>query len=134
MFHVLADIVILVHFVWVAFLILGFPVVLFFNKATWRIVHLGAMVAAAVMQVAGISCPLTLLEAFLKARGAAGARHYPGDFIPRVLENWIYVDDAVLNFIRYAAVLYAGLVVLSFYIRPLKLRRHAPIKHGKART
>lgn len=130
MIQVLADLTILFHFIWIGFLILGFPVVLVYNNAVWRLAHLGAIAAAAIMQATGALCPLTLLEAALKGKQVSGAWRYPGDFIPRILESWIYVDDAVFSTIKYAAIVYAGLVILSFFIRPVKLRRSFPGNHG----
>ncbi len=123
MSSVLADTVIWIHFLWIGFLILGFPLVLYFNRRGWRLLHLGAMLGALVVHVTGIWCPLTILEGWLKSGGSANPS-YPGDFIPRLIESLIYVDPPVLKTVTYATALYFGVVVLSFWLRPLKLKRN----------
>ena len=41
-YTIAADLVIFVHFLWIAFVILGFPVFLYFNLPKWRVLHLVA--------------------------------------------------------------------------------------------
>lgn len=62
-YAIAADIVIVIHVLWIAFVILGFPVFLWLNSGRWRLIHLAAVIAMALMQVTRSICPLTYLEA-----------------------------------------------------------------------
>jgi len=68
-YKVAADVVILIHFLWIGFVILGFPVALYFNSAKWRLIHLAAVILMILMQVTRTICPLTYLEGWLKSGG-----------------------------------------------------------------
>jgi len=113
-----ADIVLVVHFLWIAFVILGFPVFLWINSTRWRLIHLAAMIAMVLMQVTRSICPLTYLEAWLKSEGR-GAEVYSGKFIIETIERLIYVDTVTLEKITWATGAYLALIALSFWFRPL---------------
>lgn len=113
-----ADIVIVIHFLWIAFVILGFPVFLWLNSARWRLIHLAAVIWMVLMQLTRSICPLTHLEAWLKSEGQ-GAEVYSGKFIIETLERLIYVDNVTLEKITYATGVYLTLIVLSFWFRPI---------------
>lgn len=117
-YKIAADTVILIHFLWIGFVILGFPVALYFNSAKWRIIHLAAVILMILMQVTRTICPLTYLEAWLKSGGSAG-EVYPGAFIAEWVERLIYVEDVTLEKIMYATMAYFVLILLSFWFRPL---------------
>ena len=117
-----ADIVIVIHFLWIAFVILGFPVFLWLNSARWRLIHLVAVIWMVLMQITRSICPLTYLEAWLKSEGQ-GAEVYSGKFIIETMERLIYVDNVTLEKITYATGVYLALIVLSFWFRPLPRRR-----------
>ena len=124
MWTILAGLVIMMHAIWIGFLILGFPIALYFNRPFWRLLHLAGLAAAAIMHVTDTLCPLTILEGYFKARGVSGST-YPGDFLPRLLEHWIYVDAAVLKIVTYLIIAYTGIVTLSFIFRPVHFKRGA---------
>ena len=113
-----ADIVIVIHFLWIAFVILGFPVFLWFNSARWRLIHLAAVIWMVLMQLTRSICPLTHLEAWLKSEGQ-GTDVYSGKFIIETLERLIYVDNVTLEKITCATGVYLTLIVLSFWFRPI---------------
>ena len=113
-----ADIVIVIHFLWIAFVILGFPVFLWLNSARWRLIHLAAVIWMVLMQLTRSICPLTHLEAWLKSEGQ-GAEVYSGKFIIETLERLIYVDNVTLEKITCATGVYLTLIVLSFWFRPI---------------
>lgn len=117
-YQIAADIVILIHFLWIAFVILGFPVFLWLNSARWRLIHLAAVIWMVLMQITRSICPLTHLEAWLKSEGQ-GAEVYSGKFIIETLERIIYVDNVTLEKITYATGIYLMLIVLSFWFRPI---------------
>ena len=113
-----ADIVIVIHFLWIAFVILGFPVFLWLNSARWRLIHLAAVIWMVLMQLTRSICPLTHLEAWLKSEGQ-GTDVYSGKFIIETMERLIYVDNVTLEKITYATGAYLALIVLSFWFRPI---------------
>jgi hypothetical protein len=120
-YKVAADVVILIHFLWIGFVILGFPVALYYNSAKWRLIHLGAVILMVLMQVTRTICPLTHLEAWLKS-GGGEAKVYPGAFIAKWVERLIYVDDVTLEKIMYATMAYFALILLSFWFHPLHFK------------
>jgi Protein of Unknown function (DUF2784) len=117
-----ADLVIFVHFLWIAFVLLGFPVFLYFNLPKWRVFQLLALIAMVVMQLTKTICPLTYLEAYLKAKGVSN-RVYPGQFTIDTIEKLIYVEDLTLEKITYATILFLALVLLSFWLKPVTFKR-----------
>jgi len=121
-YKVATDVVILIHFLWIGFVILGFPVTLYFNSAKWRLFHLAAVILMILMQVTRTICPLTYLEGWLKSGGSV-KEVYPGAFIAEWVERLIYVEDMTLEKIMYATMAYLVLILLSFWLRPLKFRK-----------
>ena len=126
-YQIAADIVIVIHVLWIAFVILGFPFALWLNNARWRLIHLAAVIWMVLMQVSRTICPLTYLEAWLKSEGRA-ADVYSGKFLIETIERLIYVDSVTLEKIMYATSAYLALIVLSFWFRPIrkKTRRQSP--------
>ena len=117
-YQIAADIVIVIHFLWIAFVVLGFPVFLWLNSARWRLIHLAAVIWMVLMQITRSICPLTYLEFWLKSEGQ-GAEVYSGKFIIETMERLIYVDNVTLEKITYATGVYLTLIVLSFWFRPI---------------
>ena len=117
-YQLAADIVVLIHFLWIAFVILGFPVFLWLNSTRWRLIHLAAVIWMVLMQITRSICPLTHLEAWLKSEGQV-TEVYSGKFIIETLERLIYVDNVTLEKITYATGIYLTLIVLSFWFRPI---------------
>lgn len=117
-YAIAADIVIVIHVLWIAFVILGFPVFLWVNSTRWRLLHLAAVIWMILMQITHSICPLTYLEAWLKSEGR-GAEVYSGKFIIETIERLIYVDTLTLEKIAWATGAYLALILLSFWFRPL---------------
>ena len=121
-YPIAADIVIVIHFIWIAFVILGFPVVLWINSARWRLIHLAAVIWMVLMQLTRSICPLTYLEVWLKSEGRSAAV-YSGKFLIETLERLIYVDNVTLEKITCATGVYLTLIVLSFWFRPMPRKK-----------
>ena len=121
-YRIAADLVIVVHFLWIAFVILGFPVFLYLNFSRWRVFHLLALIAMVAMQLTRTICPLTYLEAYLKSKGEAN-RVYPGQFTIDTIEKLIYVEDLTLEKITYATIIFLALVLLTFWLKPVHFKR-----------
>jgi hypothetical protein len=89
LYTILADIVVVIHFLWIVFLIFGgLPGTR--NRAV-RIFHVSGLVFAFVIQVTGWYCPLTDLEVWLRSRRAGGVA-YRGSFIIHYIEQLVYVE------------------------------------------
>jgi hypothetical protein len=121
-YRIAADGVIVLHFLWIAFVILGFPLFCYLNLRGWRIFHLLSLIAMIIMQLTYTICPLTHLEAYLKSKGVSGDV-YPGQFMIETMEKLIYVEDLTLEKITYATVVFFFIVLLSFWLRPLADRK-----------
>jgi hypothetical protein len=67
----LADVVLLAHLAFVAFVVIGGAAVLRWPRLAW--VHLPAVVWAALIEYAGWICPLTPLENALRQAGGEAA-------------------------------------------------------------
>ena len=123
-----ADAVLLLHVLFVVFVITGLILILAGRFLDWqwirnpwfRIAHLAAIGVVVLQSWFGAICPLTTLEMALRRR--AGEAVYPGTFISHWLESILYYRAPAWVF----AVCYTGfgaLVVLSwFWVRPRPLR------------
>ena len=121
-YRIAADLVIFAHFLWIAFVILGFPVFLYLNFSRWRVFHLFALIAMVAMQLTRTICPLTYLEAYLKSKGESNLV-YPGQFTIDTIEKLIYVEDLTLEKITYATIIFLVLVLLSFWLKPVHFKK-----------
>jgi len=81
-----ADLVVLIHFLFVLFALLGALLVIRRSKIMW--LHLPAALWAAGVEFSGKICPLTPLENWLRVKG--GGAGYAGDFIGHYLMRLLY--------------------------------------------
>lgn len=120
---ILADTILVVHVLFVCFVIFGLVAIYlgyFFSwqwvrKRFFRIAHLLAIGIVAVQSWFGVICPLTIWEMALRAE--AGAETYSGSFIQYWLHRLLFYSAPDWVFI----VLYtgfAGLVLVSWKIVP----------------
>jgi len=86
LYRLLADVVLLGHFAFVAFVVFGGLLVLRWPKLGW--VHLPAALWGILIEYAGWICPLTPLENNLRERG--GEAGYAGGFIEHYLTAVLY--------------------------------------------
>jgi Protein of Unknown function (DUF2784) len=82
----LADLVVLVHALFVVFVVLGGLLVLRWPRVAW--LHLPAAAWGVLIEFAGWICPLTPLENALRTRGGGAA--YTGGFIEHYLLPVLY--------------------------------------------
>jgi hypothetical protein len=87
-YSALADLVLITHFAFVAFVALGGLLVLRWPRVAWA--HVPAAAWGIAIEFAGWVCPLTPVENRL--RELAGESTYGGDFIARYLLPVIYPD------------------------------------------
>lgn len=84
--RLVADLVVLLHFAFIAFAVAGGLLVLRWRRVAW--IHLPAATWAATVALAGWICPLTPLENAL--RRAAGEAGYSGGFIEHYVVPLVY--------------------------------------------
>jgi len=85
-FRVAADVVLVVHFAFVLFVIFGGLLALRWRRVAW--LHIPVALYGATIEFLGFICPLTPLESALrKAGGEAG---YSGGFIDHYITAAIY--------------------------------------------
>ncbi|WP_354682722.1 DUF2784 domain-containing protein [Cupriavidus necator] len=115
----LADLVVVVHGLFILFVVAGGLLVLRWPRLAW--VHLPAAVWGVLIEWLGWICPLTPLENTL--RQAAGQAGYSGGFVERYLLPLIYPAG-----LTPAVQLWLGLVVLvvnvAIYAVWWRRRRH----------
>jgi hypothetical protein len=116
--RLLADLVVLLHFGFVAFVVLGGLLVLRWSSLAW--LHLPAVAWGAWVELAGWVCPLTPLENWLRARGGGSA--YPGSFIEQYLVRLLY-PSSLSHEVQYA--LAAVVLLVNAVIYAVLLRRRA---------
>ncbi len=123
----LADLVLVFHFVFVAFIVGGLALIWLGALLRWhwvrnwwfRAAHLGAIAFVAIEALAGMMCPLTVWEDAL--RGYATGK----GFIERWLHALLFYDFPGWVFTT-TYVLFAGIVAATWYwVRPLP-RREQP--------
>jgi hypothetical protein len=115
----LADIILIIHFLFVLFVVGSVPLIWIGARLEWRFVrnirfrlaHLGAIVFVSMESMAGMVCPLTLLEDLL--------RQSPTDtsFIQRWLHRILFYDvpEGVLTVLY---LMFAILVAITFKLVP----------------
>ena len=85
-YRLLADLVVLIHFGFVLFVVVGGLSVIRWPKLTW--LHLPAVGWGALVELSGWICPLTPLENRLRVLG--GGQAYPDSFIAHYLMPVLY--------------------------------------------
>jgi hypothetical protein len=124
LFRSLADLVVLAHLAFVAFVVLGGLAALKWPRVAW--VHLPAVAWAALIEYAGWVCPLTPLENAL--RRAGGQAGYAGGFVERYLVPMLYPADltrAVQIGLGTAVLLLNALVYWQVVRRRMRARRRS---------
>jgi hypothetical protein len=88
-FKLAADFVVLIHFMWVVFLIVG----AFMGKNYYsvKIFHIVGLGFAVIIQIFGWYCPLTYLEVWLRQRHDP-LLTYSGSFIIYYIEKFVYIE------------------------------------------
>jgi hypothetical protein len=106
MYLLLADLVLIVHLAFVAFVLCGGLLALRWRWIAW--LHLPAVAWGAIVEFTGWICPLTPLENWLRAQG--GETSYRSDFIAQYLLPVLYPGDLTRDL---QLLLGTGVVVLN---------------------
>jgi hypothetical protein len=103
LFSSLGALVVIVHLLFVVFVVAGSLLVLRWRRAVF--LHVPAVIWAAFIELSGGVCPLTPLENALRAR--AGLDEYDTDFVARYLFPFLYPAGLTRR-----AQVFLGLLVL----------------------
>lgn len=122
-YKIFADIIVVMHFVWILFMLWGFILTLvgfwrrgFFERWLFRTLHLFGIVYVSLLAIMGKYCPLTIWENTLRAKYAPGLT-YPGSFMIHYIEELVYPDVNPL-IIQIPTISIAVFTVLVFIISP----------------
>jgi hypothetical protein len=115
----LADAIVVVHFLIVLFVLAGVPLVYlgvvlhwaWVRRSHWRLLHLSAILFIAAESVLGIACPLTVWEYDL--RGQQSTR----GFVERWVDVILFYDAPPWVF-SVAYVAFAALVLVTWIVVP----------------
>jgi hypothetical protein len=120
-YRLAADLVLIVHLGFVAFVVFGALLVWRWPRLVWW--HLAAVAWGALTEFLGLVCPLTYLEVWLRELG--GQAGYAGDFIDHYITAVLYPSGLT----RSAQVVLGILVIVTnalFYIGFFARRRRTP--------
>lgn len=123
-----ADALLVVHSLFVVFVIFGLILIFvgYFRNWRWvrniwfRTIHLLAIAIVAIQSWIGIICPLTIWE--MSLRDKAGEAIYSGSFLRHWLHYLLYYDAPEWVFIT-AYTVFGALVLASwFVVRPTRIK------------
>ena len=123
-----ADIILFLHILFVAFIVIGFAAILAGGAFAWswvrnpyfRLSHLSAISIITVQSWFGVVCPLTTWEMELRAK--AGGSTYQKPFISHWFETLLYYQAPGWVFVL-CYTIFGALVVASWYfVRPRGFR------------
>ena len=117
----LADMLMILHFLWAAFMVIGLPLGLWLRSPPLRWIHFGGMMATALFAATGMYCPLTVWEENMRWATDPGFS-YEGSFLASHLSSILYpqIQPWIL---RSASVFWGALTVVTMMVvRPGKKR------------
>ena len=119
-YNLLADFVVVIHFIFVLFSLLGALLVIWWRKVLY--LHLPAAVWAAWIEFSGRICPLTPLENWLRLRGGGGDYH--GDFVGHYLLPVLYPSGLTRNvqFVLGGIVVGLNMIIYGYITFARKIR------------
>ena len=125
--QLLANVILIVHFAFIAFVVVGLVLILvgIFRRWAWirnlwfRLAHLLAIGLVVAEAWCGMACPLTVWENGL--RTGAGAGGYAGSFVQHWLHAMIFYDFPPVVF-TVAYTVFGVLVALTWVVAPPRWR------------
>ena len=122
-YRLAADVVVIVHLAYVAFVVLGLVAILlgivrrwaWVRGLTFRLLHLLAIGLVVVQAVLGVTCPLPIREKQLRTLG--GQESYAGDFVARWAHDLLFFDAQPWVF-TLVYCLFGLLVLMSYLFAP----------------
>ena len=119
-YHLLADLVVIIHLTFVLFSVAGALLVIGWRKIFY--IHLPAAVWAAWIEFSGKICPLTPLEKWLRIKG--GDAGYSGDFVGHYILSILYPSGLTreVQFILGGVVVGLNIIIYGYILFPRKGR------------
>ena len=125
-----ADLVVVLHLGYVAFVVLGLLAVLLGYVMNWnwvrnpwfRLIHFSMIAIVVVESLLSITCPLTTLENYLRLKG--GQSISDGSFVGRLAHEILFFDLPP-SFFTIAYCAFGSLVLTTFFLVPVEFRRKA---------
>ena len=121
MYSIIADIIVVVHFLFIVFVVGGGLLVLRWPRLAW--IHLPAVIWGALVELRSWICPLTPLENHF--RDLAGKQLYSGDFVERYLLPVIYPATLTASIQQ---ILGGAVIVVNIIFYAWIIKKHAAIK------
>jgi hypothetical protein len=107
---ILADALVIVHLLFVAFVVAGGFLVVRWPKLAW--LHLPAAAWGAFIEFTGGICPLTPLENRLRVLGGGSA--YSGDFVERYLLPILYPENLTFTLQQVLGLAVVGVNLVAY--------------------
>ena len=128
-YQLAADSVLLLHALFVVFVVSGLILILVGGALGWawvrlrwfRMTHLAAIGVVVIQSWLGAICPLTTLESVLRTR--AGGSGYPGSFIAHWIEVLLYYRAPPWVFVVCYTVFGALVIAAWFWVRPRRPKK-----------
>lgn len=129
MYRIIADTVVVIHFLWILFMIFGFLFTVYaavfrrayLNFLVFRMVHLFGIFYVGLLVVLNRYCPLTLFEYKLR-QSSCDAGNYSGSFIVDWIEKLVFPDVNPL-LLRILTILIAAFTLILFILFPPRLKK-----------
>jgi len=126
-----ADVILLIHFIFVAFVVLGFIFIWigyftkqkFARNAKFRICHILAMGIVLCESLVDMICPLTEWENYLRVRGGQD-QVYETSFMKEWIHKIMFFDFSELTFVIVYALFFA-LILLTLLVIPLDFKKRS---------
>jgi len=130
-YRTFADLLLITHVGFVAFVIVGLLLILCGGACGWRwirnpwfrVAHLAGIAFVVVQAWFGVVCPLTIWEMHLREK--AGDQTYEGTFIAHWLQKLLYYEAPPWVFIVCYTLFGLAVVVSWFKFRPRSFRQNA---------
>ena len=123
-FRILADGVVVLHALFVAFVVLGGFLALRWRAIAW--LHVPAALWGALIEYAGWICPLTPLENLLRAHAGSGG--YAGGFVEHYVLRVLYPGDLTpaVRWMLGSFVIVVNGVAYALLLRQSRRRKTSP--------
>lgn len=115
---ILADIVVLLHLLFVLFVIFGG--ILAFYRRNWLKFHLPALIWGVLIETFYFICPLTYLENWLRQTG--GESGFSGGFLDYYLSMLLYIDisDSTRSLMAFILIAF-NLLIYWLILKPRRI-------------
>lgn len=125
LYSILADAVLMLHFAYVAFVVVGLLVIWtgyflrwsFVRNGWFRLAHLGCMGVVVVESVFHVTCPLTTWEQQLRMLAGDG-QHYQTSFLQHWVHQVLFYRASDEVFLVIYVVFFAALLLSLWIVRP----------------